>query len=183
MCPTCNTSNDTDATFCKHCGASLTEAAPAAGGGFSLVLNDPGHNKINVIKVVRELMNSSLLDAKTIVDMQGGALHHGLPEELANKLAEKLRAAGADVTVTRTGPGDQAPFRVNATKSVKVSFKTNFPTNKSADPSAFNTPDGFNAPGPTQGQTSFGPVLALLVMIGLAVAGYFVYMAMAHPGK
>jgi ribosomal protein L7/L12 len=184
LCPSCNTSNDADATFCKHCGGALNSTAPAAGGGYSLVLNDPGQHKINVIKLVRELMSSNLLDAKTIVDMQSGTLHGGLSEEMANQIAEKFRAAGADVTVTRSTSGDGSVFQVK-NQTVKVTFNKTFSTgpstSSSSSPSAFNTPDAFNSPNPNQGQTSLGPVIAFLVMIGLAVAGYFLYMSAIHP--
>ena len=181
LCPSCNTSNDSDATFCKHCGASMNGSAPAAGSGFSLVMNDPGQNKINVIKLIREMMNTSLVDAKAVVDMQGGAFHGGLPEELANKLADKLRA---DVTVTRSTSGDGSVFQVK-NQTVKVTFKKTFSTGTGASSSSstnpFNTPDAFNSPNPNQGQTSLGPVIAFLVMIGLAVAGYFLYTSAIHP--
>lgn len=186
LCPSCNTSNEADATFCKHCGGALSSTAPAAGDSYALVLNDPGQHHINVIKLVRELMSSNLLDAQTIADMRSGTLHSGLSEEMANQIAEKLRAAGADVTVTRTTSGDQPIFQVKGS-TVKVTLKKTFSTgtgtsstpSSSSDP--FNAPDTFNSPNPNQGQTSLGPIIAFLVMIGLAVAGYFLYVSAAHP--
>ena len=187
LCPSCNTSNDSDAAFCKHCGGAMSGTSVVAGddktGGFSLVMNDPGHNKINVIKLIREMMDGSLLDAKTVVDMQGGSFHHGLPEDLANKLADKLRAAGADVTVTRSDVGGQHKMQIRAVASQKMTFKKSFPVDSSSVSSsdAFNAPDAFNSPNPRQGQTGWGSIIALMIVIGLSIVGYLYYLAAIHP--
>ena len=41
QCPACSTENPAGATFCQHCGASLTGAPPAA-GGYTQVPQQPG---------------------------------------------------------------------------------------------------------------------------------------------
>ena len=87
--------------------AAAAVAAPAAGGAaaaeekteFDLVLKNAGANKIGVIKVVRALTGLGLKEAKEIVDNAPKALKEGISKEDAEKLAEELKAAGAEVEV------------------------------------------------------------------------------------
>ena len=81
-------------------------AAPAAAAApadekteFDVVLKGPGANKINVIKVVRELTGLGLKEAKELVDGAPKPVKTGISESDANAYAEKLKAAGADVEV------------------------------------------------------------------------------------
>ena len=82
----------------------------AAGGGgaaapaeeqteFNVVLTDFGANKINVIKVVRELTSLGLKEAKDLVESAPKPVKEGVPKEEAESAAAKLREAGATVDV------------------------------------------------------------------------------------
>jgi large subunit ribosomal protein L7/L12 len=66
---------------------------------FDAVLTEVGPNKINVIKVVRELTGLGLKEAKAVVDGAPGAIKEGVSREEADKIAAKLAEAGAKVTV------------------------------------------------------------------------------------
>ena len=88
--------------------AAAAVAAPAAGGAaeaaeekteFDVVLKSAGANKIAVIKVVRAVTGLGLKEAKEIVDNAPKALKEGISKEDAEKLAEDLKAAGAEVEV------------------------------------------------------------------------------------
>ena len=88
--------------------AAAAVAAPAAGAAaaaeeekteFDVVLKSAGANKIAVIKVVRALTGLGLKEAKEIVDNAPKALKEGISKEDAEKLAEDLKAAGAEVEV------------------------------------------------------------------------------------
>ena len=87
--------------------AAAAVAAPAAGGAaeaeekteFDVVLKSAGANKIGVIKVVRAATGLGLKEAKEIVDNAPKALKEGISKEDAEKLAEELKAAGAEVEV------------------------------------------------------------------------------------
>ncbi len=92
--------------------AAAAVAAPAAGGAapaaaveeekteFDVVLTAIGGNKIAVIKAVREaLPGLSLVEAKSLVESAPKAIKEGIAKEAADQLAEKLKAAGAEVEI------------------------------------------------------------------------------------
>ena len=87
--------------------AAAAVAAPAAGAAaaeeekteFDVILKSAGANKIAVIKVVRAVTGLGLKEAKEIVDNAPKALKEGISKEDAEKLAEDLKAAGAEVEV------------------------------------------------------------------------------------
>jgi large subunit ribosomal protein L7/L12 len=85
-------------------------AAPAAGAApaeaaeekteFDVILKAAGANKIGVIKAVREIVEGlGLADAKAIVDGAPKTIKEGISKEAATAIAEKLKAAGAEVEV------------------------------------------------------------------------------------
>ena len=84
-------------------------AAPAAGDGgaaeeeeqteFTVTLTNFGANKISVIKVVRELTNLGLREAKDLVEATPAAIRESVTKDDANESKAKLEAAGATVTV------------------------------------------------------------------------------------
>lgn len=88
-------------------GGAVMMAGPAAGPAavaeeqtsFDVVLKSPGAEKIKVIKVVREVTSLGLKEAKDLVDSAPKAIKEGLSKEEADKLAESLKAAGAEVEI------------------------------------------------------------------------------------
>ena len=76
-------------------------AAPAAEEKteFDVVLKAAGASKLNVIKVVRELTGLGLKDAKDLVEGAPKTLKEGISKEDAEKIAEQLKAAGAEVEI------------------------------------------------------------------------------------
>ena len=76
-------------------------AAPAAEEKteFDVILKNAGASKLNVIKVVRELTGLGLKDAKDLVEAAPKAIKEGVSKEEADKIAEQLKAAGAEVEV------------------------------------------------------------------------------------
>ena len=66
---------------------------------FDVVLKGAGASKLNVIKVVRELTGLGLKDAKDLVEGAPKTLKEGVSKEEADKIAEQLKAAGAEVEV------------------------------------------------------------------------------------
>ena len=66
---------------------------------FDVVLEGFGDNKIQVIKVVRELTNLGLKEAKEVVEGAPKAVLEGAKKEDAEAAKEKLEAAGAAVTI------------------------------------------------------------------------------------
>src|SRR5688500_1925243 len=94
--------------------AAAAVAAPAAGGGgaaaaaapaaeekteFDVILQAAGGNKINVIKVVREITSLGLKEAKDLVEAAPKAVKEGVSKEEADGIKAKLDAAGATVEV------------------------------------------------------------------------------------
>ncbi len=86
-------------------------AAPAAGGAapaaaaeeqteFNVILAEAGANKLNVIKAVREIVAGlGLKEAKDLVDGAPKAVKEGIAKDEAQKIKEKLEAAGAKVEI------------------------------------------------------------------------------------
>ena len=84
-------------------------AAPAAGGAtaggdagsdtVSAVLADVGANKIQVIKVVRELTGLGLKEAKDLVDAAPKPVKEGIAKDEAEKIKAALEEQGAKVEI------------------------------------------------------------------------------------
>ncbi len=66
---------------------------------FDAILTDIGPNKINVIKVVRELTGLGLKEAKAVVDEAPKPIKEGVSKEEAEKIAAKMAEVGAKVTI------------------------------------------------------------------------------------
>ena len=66
---------------------------------FDVVLKAAGASKLKVIKVVRELTGLGLKDAKDLVEGAPKTIKEGISKEDAEKIAEQLKAAGAEVEV------------------------------------------------------------------------------------
>jgi len=100
-------------TFGVSAAAAAVAAAPAGGGGaaagaapaaeeqteFNVILASAGANKINVIKVVREITSLGLKEAKDLVDGAPKAVKEGVSKEEAETIRKKLADAGATVEV------------------------------------------------------------------------------------
>ncbi len=93
-------------------GVSAAAAAPVAvaggGGGtaaapaeekteFAVVLTNVGSNKINTIKVVREVTSLGLKEAKDLVDSAPKTIKEGVNKEEAEAIKKKFADAGAVV--------------------------------------------------------------------------------------
>jgi large subunit ribosomal protein L7/L12 len=91
--------------------AAPVAVAAAAGGGaaapaaeaqteFTVVLKDAGDKKINVIKVVREIVPSlGLKEAKDLVEAAPKAVKEGVSKEEAETIKKKLEETGAKVEI------------------------------------------------------------------------------------
>ena len=84
----------------------MMAAGAAAGAGaaaaeektdFTVFLANAGGNKINVIKVVRELTGLGLKEAKDLVEAAPKAVKDGVPKAQAEEMKKKLTEAGATV--------------------------------------------------------------------------------------
>ncbi len=89
--------------------AAPVAAAPVAGAAaapaaeekteFDVVLKAAGASKLNVIKVVREITGLGLKDAKDLVEAAPKTVKEAVAKDEAEKIAEQLKAAGAEVEV------------------------------------------------------------------------------------
>lgn len=85
--------------------AAVASAGPAAGGGaeaeekssFTIHLADAGAQKIQVIKVVKEVLVLGLKEAKDLVDGAPAVLKEGVKKEEAEEIKKKIEAAGGKV--------------------------------------------------------------------------------------
>ena len=80
-------------------GAAVAAAPVEEKTEFDVVLAEVGASKLNVIKVVRELTGLGLKDAKDLVEGAPKTLKEGISKEDAEKIAEQLKAAGAEVEI------------------------------------------------------------------------------------
>lgn len=76
-------------------------AAPAAEEKteFNVELADAGANKINVIKVVKEITGLGLADAKALVDAAPKVVKEGVKKEEAEDMKKKIEEAGGKVNL------------------------------------------------------------------------------------
>jgi large subunit ribosomal protein L7/L12 len=91
--------------------AAAVAVAPAAGGGaaaaaaveekteFDVVLTAVGANKINVIKVVREVTSLGLKEAKDLVDNAPKPIKEAVNKDEAENIKKKFAEAGATVEI------------------------------------------------------------------------------------
>ncbi len=80
-------------------GAAAPVAAAEEQDEFDVVLTDAGAQKIQVIKVVRELTNLGLKEAKDLVDGAPKPVLEKVSKDDANKAKAKLEESGASVEV------------------------------------------------------------------------------------
>jgi large subunit ribosomal protein L7/L12 len=89
--------------------AAVAVAGPAAGGAgaaaaeektsFNVVLKAAGANKLNVVKIVKDLTGLGLKEAKDLVDGAPKPIKEGVDKATAEDLAAKLKEAGAEVEI------------------------------------------------------------------------------------
>jgi large subunit ribosomal protein L7/L12 len=100
----------------KELGVSAAAAMPmaVAGGGaaagaaapveekteFSAILTEVGANKINVIKVVREVTSLGLKEAKDLVEGAPKPIKEGVPKDEAAAIKKKFEEVGAKVSIS-----------------------------------------------------------------------------------
>ena len=91
--------------------ATMVAASPAVAGAqgaetkaqveekteFDVILKAPGSNKIQVIKVVREITGLGLKEAKDLVDSAPKPIKEGVSKEEAEQIKAKLEKVGAEV--------------------------------------------------------------------------------------
>jgi large subunit ribosomal protein L7/L12 len=99
----------------QELGVSAAAAAPVvmAGGGaaaggaapveekteFTVTLTEVGTNKINVIKVVREVTSLGLKEAKDLVESAPKPIKEAIPKDEAEAIRKKFEEVGAKVEV------------------------------------------------------------------------------------
>ena len=88
--------------------AAVAVAGPAAGGAapaaeektsFNVILKASGPNKLNVVKIVKDLTGLGLKEAKDLVDGAPKPVKEGVSKADAEALVAKLKEAGAEVEV------------------------------------------------------------------------------------
>ena len=82
-------------------GGGAAAAAPAAAEktAFNVVLKASGANKLNVVKIVKDLTGLGLKEAKELVDGAPKAIKEGVSKGEAEELKTKLTDAGAEVEI------------------------------------------------------------------------------------
>jgi len=92
--------------------AAMPMGMPMAGGGggaaapaeekteFTATLTEIGGNKINVIKVVREVTSLGLKEAKDLVESAPKPIKEGIPKDEAEAIKKKFEDVGAKVTIS-----------------------------------------------------------------------------------
>jgi len=90
--------------------SAMPMAMPAGGGAaaapveekteFTATLTEIGPNKINVIKVVREVTSLGLKEAKDLVESAPKAIKEAVPKDEAEAIKKKFEDVGAKVTIS-----------------------------------------------------------------------------------
>ena len=88
--------------------APVMMAGAAAGGGeeaagekteFDVILKGGGPNKLQVVKLVKELTGNGLKESKDLVDAAPSTLKEGVSKDEAEGLKKSLDEAGAEVEI------------------------------------------------------------------------------------
>ncbi|MCB9256617.1 MAG: 50S ribosomal protein L7/L12 [Chitinophagales bacterium] len=87
--------------------AVAVAAGPVAGGGeeaaaqteFNVILNAAGGQKLNVVKIVKDITGLGLKEAKDLVDGAPKPVKEAVSKEEAESIKAKLEEAGADVEI------------------------------------------------------------------------------------
>lgn len=88
--------------------AAVAVAGPAAAAGgegaqaeekstYSVFMNHPGGAKLQIVKLVKDITNMGLKEAKELVDKSPVAVKESLSKEEAESIKNQLAEAGADV--------------------------------------------------------------------------------------
>ncbi|HJZ39833.1 MAG TPA: 50S ribosomal protein L7/L12 [Bacteroidales bacterium] len=87
--------------------AAVAVAGPVAGDGdaakaeekstFSVIMNHPGGAKLQIVKLVKDITNLGLKEAKELVDKSPVAIKENISKEEAESIKAQLAEAGADV--------------------------------------------------------------------------------------
>ncbi|MBS0010235.1 MAG: 50S ribosomal protein L7/L12 [Bacteroidales bacterium] len=86
--------------------AAVAVAGPAAGGEaaaaeekteFDVILNAPGGQKLQIVKLVKEITGLGLKEAKGVVDAAPSPIKEGITKEEAESIKQQLEEAGAEV--------------------------------------------------------------------------------------
>lgn len=77
--------------------AGGSESGPAEKTQFDVILKSAGGAKLQVVKLVKELTNLGLKEAKDLVDAAPKAVKEGVSKEEAESLKAQLEEAGAEV--------------------------------------------------------------------------------------
>jgi large subunit ribosomal protein L7/L12 len=78
-------------------GAAGGAAAAAEKTNFDVVLKAAGPNKLQIVKLVKDLTGLGLKEAKDMVDGAPKTIKEGLPKDEAENLRKQLAEAGAEV--------------------------------------------------------------------------------------
>ena len=87
--------------------AAVAVAGPAAGGGaaaaekteFDVILKSAGAQKLNVVKIVKDITALGLKEAKDLVDGAPKPIKEKVDKATAEDIKKKLEEAGAEVEV------------------------------------------------------------------------------------
>ncbi len=87
--------------------AAVAVAAPAAGGdaapaaaektSFDVILKNAGGQKLQIVKLVKDITGLGLKEAKALVDSAPGAVKEGCTKEEAEDIKKQLEESGAEV--------------------------------------------------------------------------------------
>ncbi len=80
-------------------GAAAAEEEVEEKTEFDVVLKNAGPKKIETIKVIRQLTNLGLVDAKNMAETADSKILEAVGKDVANDAKEKLEAAGAEVVL------------------------------------------------------------------------------------
>ena len=80
-------------------GAVAADAEEEEKTSFDVILTDVGANKIQVIKVVRQLTDLGLKEAKDLVDGAPAPIREGINKDEAEEMKKQLEEVGATVEI------------------------------------------------------------------------------------
>lgn len=113
-CPECGREISDKAYSCPQCGYPISQDKTPI--SYTVILEDCGNQKVQVIKKIREINKLDLLPAKIIADNTPTIFSYNISLENATKIKNQLESVGAIVSVRGFNDNDIIEQQINSQK-------------------------------------------------------------------
>ena len=110
-CPECGREISDKAVSCPNCGYPINNSNQA--DSYTIILENIGVNKVQVIKCIREINGIDLLPAKNIAESAPVVFAYNISLEKATEIKEKFECIGAFASIRKYNENDSITQKIN----------------------------------------------------------------------